>query len=60
MLVGIMPAHFGDAALLHPHKLAACDIQIPPLVCGCRMLHGDYEVLPDRDIDQFSSERVAR
>jgi hypothetical protein len=59
MLVRIVPAHFGDAALLYPHKLAACDIQIPSLVCGCRMLHGDDEVLPDRDIDQFSPECVA-
>ena len=59
MLVGIVPAHFGDAPLLYPHKLAARDIQMPPMVCGCRMLHGDYEVLSDRDIDQFSPERVA-
>lgn len=59
VLVGIVPAHVGDAALLHPHQLAAGDIQMPPLVCGCRMLHGDDEVLPDGDIDQFSPERVA-
>ena len=57
-LVGIVPAHFGDAALLCPHELAAGDIQMPPLVCGSRMLHGYYELLPGRDIDQFSPERV--
>lgn len=56
MLVGIVPAHLGDAALFYPHKLAAGDIQMPPLVCGRGMLHGDDELLPDRDIDQFSPD----
>ena len=58
VLVGIVPAHFGDAALLYPHELAAGDIQMPSLAGGSGMLHSDDELLPDRDIDQFSPERV--